>query len=159
LKFYRQNVLPSLAALLADDSLSKRLRSFLENDRERYSSSRKRLMKWDGGHRLLGYPDEVQGPMHHGFPSALAESRALRGVNPFTQEKIVIPGRTVAGVPKEIRALASDPGPWRLLLQLDTDQAGPGWSWGDAGRLYFWIRERDLTQEEFSRAWIAVQSG
>jgi hypothetical protein len=159
LKFHRQNALPSLTTLLADESVSKRLRSFLAGDGEKYNAARERLMRRVSGHRLLGYPDEVQGPMHQGFTSALVQTRSMRGINPFTQEKVVFPGRTLAGVPKDVRALVRAPGPWRLLLQLDTDEDGPGWMWGDAGRLYFWIRERDLAAGEFSRVWIALQGG
>jgi hypothetical protein len=159
LRFHQQSALPSLTTLLADESGSKQLRSFLDRSGEEYGASRERLMQSASGHRLLGYPDEVQGPMHQGFASALVQTRPRQGVNPFTKEKIVFPGRTLAGVPKDVLALVRARGPWRLLLQLDTDEAGPGWMWGDAGRLYFWIRERDLTAGEFSRVWIAVQGG
>ena len=36
---------------------------------------------------------------------------------------------------------------WVLLLQVDSDdgKAGPGWMWGDAGMVYFWIHRDDLT--------------
>jgi uncharacterized protein YwqG len=29
---------------------------------------------------------------------------------------------------------------WRLLLQIDSDEDGPGWMWGDNGCLYFCIQ-------------------
>ncbi len=45
---------------------------------------------------------------------------------------------------------------WRLLLQLDSDD-NPKWMWGDAGRLYFWIREQDLAERNFSRVWCIEQ--
>lgn len=40
---------------------------------------------------------------------------------------------------------------WTLLFQLDTDEDGPGWMWGDAGRLYYWIRKQDLARADFSQ--------
>jgi uncharacterized protein YwqG len=43
---------------------------------------------------------------------------------------------------------------WRLLLQLDSDDA---WMWGDCGRLYFWVHEADLARGDFSRAWMVLQ--
>ncbi len=35
------------------------------------------------------------------------------------------------------RALADGAEDWRLLLQIDSDEDGPGWMWGDLGRIYF----------------------
>jgi uncharacterized protein YwqG len=47
---------------------------------------------------------------------------------------------------------------WVLLLQLDTDdgKTGPGWMWGDAGMVYFWIHRDDLTARAFDRV-IAIE--
>lgn len=55
-----------------------------------------------------------------------------------------------------LRNAAAD---WQLLLQLDTDEDGPGWMWGDCGRLYFWIRRADLAAFAFDRAWVVLQCG
>ncbi len=48
---------------------------------------------------------------------------------------------------------------WILLLQVDTDDDsdGPGWMWGDCGRIYFWIRRQDLAARRFDRAWTVLQ--
>jgi uncharacterized protein YwqG len=43
-----------------------------------------------------------------------------------------------------------------LLLQLDTDD-DIGWMWGDAGTLYYWIREQDLRTGRFDRTWMIFQ--
>jgi uncharacterized protein YwqG len=45
---------------------------------------------------------------------------------------------------------------WRLLLQLDSEN-DTGMMWGDQGRLYFMIRERDLKSLSFEKAWMDWQ--
>jgi uncharacterized protein YwqG len=41
---------------------------------------------------------------------------------------------------------------WILLLQVDTDEKdGPGWMWGDAGIVYFWIHREDLAARAFDK--------
>ena len=45
---------------------------------------------------------------------------------------------------------------WRLLLQIDSDDA-LGVMWGDAGILYFWIREDDARSGRFDQAWAVLQ--
>jgi uncharacterized protein YwqG len=45
---------------------------------------------------------------------------------------------------------------WRCLLQIDSDD-DVGWMWGDSGRIYFWIREADLAQRDFSKCWLVLQ--
>ena len=46
---------------------------------------------------------------------------------------------------------------WELLLQVDTDEDGPGWMWGDCGRIYYWITAADLDQEAYDRAWMILE--
>ncbi len=57
---------------------------------------------------------------------------------------------------KTLEAGAAD---WVLLLQLDTDEQGPGWIWGDSGSLYFWVRRPDLARLDFSNVWCVLQCG
>jgi hypothetical protein len=45
---------------------------------------------------------------------------------------------------------------WRLLLQVDSD-GNAGMMWGDAGRLYFWIRDEDLRLARFDRVCAIMQ--
>jgi uncharacterized protein YwqG len=56
------------------------------------------------------------------------------------------------------RARAIDAGKddWRLLLQLDSDDEAD-MMWGDAGMLYFWIREQDARARDFSNVWMILQ--
>ena len=55
---------------------------------------------------------------------------------------------------KKLLAAQND---WLLLLQIDTDVNGPGWTWGDNGRLYFYIRKQDLLLHNFEAAWLFLQ--
>ena len=92
-------------------------------------------------HRLLGYPDEIQGDMElecqlvsHGIycgdPSGYRDPRA-------------------AG----LEAGATD---WRLLLQIDSDD-NADMMWGDVGRIYYWIRQEDLQIRDFDSTWMILQ--
>lgn len=95
-------------------------------------------------HRLLGHAAPQQGPMElecqlvtHGLYCGNAS-----GFN-------------------DPRAKTLQPGAanWRLLLQIDTDEKGPGWMWGDVGMLYYWIPESALRERQFDRAWMILQCG
>jgi uncharacterized protein YwqG len=47
---------------------------------------------------------------------------------------------------------------WKLLAQIDSDDDA-GWMWGDAGTLYFGIRNADLANSALDRAWMVLQCG
>lgn len=47
---------------------------------------------------------------------------------------------------------------WQLLLQLDSEDDA-GMMWGDAGRLYFMIREQDQKSLSFDKAWMDWECG
>jgi len=87
-------------------------------------------------HRMLGHPDALQGDM----PRRIAYARAGKLAQ--------LDGAPIAALEKEATA-------YRLLLQIDTDEAA-GTNWGE-GRLYFWIRDRDLRAKRFADAWIQFQ--
>ena len=94
-------------------------------------------------HRLLGHPDPIQGDMQtecqlvtHGLycgdPAAYTGARA----------EALVPGS----------------GDWRLLLQIDSDDAA-GMMWGDVGRLYYWIRHDRLVEQAWDETWLVLQCG
>lgn len=93
-------------------------------------------------HQVGGYPLPVQGDGME-LECQLVTSGVYAG-NPSNYTKSII---DIA------KPNAAD---WRLLLQLDTDDAA-GMMWGDTGRLYFWIREQDARAGEFSKAWAILQ--
>jgi uncharacterized protein YwqG len=93
-------------------------------------------------HRLLGNPDAIQGEMR------FACQFASNGLN-FGHPSVLEDPRA--------EALAAGVEDWVLLLQLDSDEDGPGWMWGDCGRLFWWIRRQNLANRDFSHAWVVSQ--
>jgi uncharacterized protein YwqG len=92
-------------------------------------------------HRLLGYPEPIQGDMQ-------AECQfASNGVNTGGSN-----GENEARL-ADLRKGITD---WQLLLQIDSDDT-LGTMWGDAGRIYFWIREQDLKNRDFAKVWLVLQ--
>lgn len=91
-------------------------------------------------HKLLGFANSIQDRMEEGC-------------------QLVTNGLTYAEARKqepsaaELKAGAKD---WRLLLQVESDDRA-GMMWGDAGRLYFWIREQDLRAARFEKVWMMYQ--
>ncbi len=91
-------------------------------------------------HQVLGHPEEIQGEMQRECQFG------FHGVHRhFVDDRI-----------PELDRSATD---WRLLFQLDTDEAPgkPGMMWGDCGRLYFWIRHQDLASKGFDKVWMILQ--
>lgn len=92
-------------------------------------------------HRVGGFPDQIQGDMREECQLVTAG---------------VFMGGTVDRNSEEVQALRAGADEWRLLLQVDSDDA-PGWMWGDAGSLYFWMRESDIRDGRWERAWCVLQ--
>jgi uncharacterized protein YwqG len=90
-------------------------------------------------HRLGGVPHEIQNPMETEC------ELARRGEDP-----LVLPYSRKEEIADEAKAR------WRLLLQVDSDDEA-GMMWGDAGMLYYWIRDDDLAARRFDRAWCVMQ--
>jgi uncharacterized protein YwqG len=73
-----------------------------------------------------------------------------------------IPLHRLLGHPDDVqwdmhRELPGVPTDWQLLFQVDSDDA-PNTKWGDTGRIYYWIRTRDLLARDFSRVELLLQS-
>ncbi|WP_293382957.1 YwqG family protein [Phenylobacterium sp. SCN 70-31] len=84
-------------------------------------------------HRIGGYPSEIQSEQ-----MAIACEFARRDLLPSHTESEIAPA-----IRRAARA-------WRLLLQVDSDPA-LGMAWGDAGRLYVFVREQDAKAGRFSK--------
>lgn len=55
-----------------------------------------------------------------------------------------------------VPALESGANDWRLLLQFDTDD-DLDIMWGDAGTIYYWVREQDARADDFTNSWLVLQ--
>lgn len=78
----------------------------------------------------------------------------------FTGYSIPIQDPMVEWCQEGLQAKLNEPSSlesWRMLLQIDADES-VGFDWGDAGRVYFWIREVDLVDLAFERTWMVTQS-
>lgn len=95
-------------------------------------------------HQLLGFPSPVQN-------DGMEEECQYASSGVFVGDP---EGYEDPRVP-ELKPGAAE---WKLLLQLETDD-DLGWMWGDAGTLYFWIRESDALRGDFSRVWMVLQCG
>jgi uncharacterized protein YwqG len=96
----------------------------------------------EGRHRLLGNPDVIQAEMR--FICHFV-SKGISYLGIFEDDD------PTAG------ALANGADDWILLLQVDTDEDGPGWMWGDCGHIYYWIRKQDLAQRDFDHAYVVLE--
>lgn len=95
-------------------------------------------------HHLLGHPQLVQDDMRR---ECQLVTNGIYCGDPSGYES------------EAAKALFDRAQDWRLLMQLDTDEDGPGWMWGDCGRLYFWIKKGDLAARAFDRTWTILQCG
>ncbi len=44
-----------------------------------------------------------------------------------------------------------------LLTQINSEEDKTGMMWGDAGRLYFWMKKQDLKYLDFDKYWLILQ--
>lgn len=113
-----------------------------EEEQDAYTELCERLMGEEQMiNKLLGYPDQIQGDMQ------LECQLVSNGLYCGDSSGYESPKRA------ELEKYAKD---WRLLLQIDSDE-NVQMMWGDAGRLYFWIKEEDLRLKEFDKTWMVLQ--
>lgn len=93
-------------------------------------------------HQIGGYPRPVQGDSME-LECQLASNGVYCGDGSAYQSD-------------EGKRLASGARDWRLLLQFSTDD-DLGVMWGDAGDLYFWVKEQDSKKANFSNVWLVLQ--
>jgi uncharacterized protein YwqG len=112
-------------------------------EEEYYDDLTEMLDDWHGEtvHRILGYPDPIQGDMQ--LECQLASNGIYCG-NPADYES-----------PQALE-LESGQEDWQLLLQIDTDE-NADMMWGDVGRIYYWIRRQDLERRDFDNIWMILQ--
>jgi uncharacterized protein YwqG len=91
-------------------------------------------------HRIGGYPSEIQDEQ-----MAISCELMRRGLPPKYEGAEITP------------AIERASKQWRLLLQIDSDPALK-MNWGDGGRLYVFIREKDALRGDFSRTVTISQS-
>lgn len=101
----------------------------------------------DDGSKLLGWPDLLQNSM-------AAECELVsQGVNM---------GGDIMDIPRTVYKKAAQTGldRWQLLLQLESkEDMDPELSFGDSGRLYFFLPREDLAARRFDRVWTVLQCG
>lgn len=67
------------------------------------------------------------------------------------------PVHRLGGYPMPIQSGIQDDGNWEFLLQLDSEEAGPDWMWGDAGRLYFWMCRNCREVGNLEHVWCTLE--
>lgn len=93
-------------------------------------------------HQIGGYPRPVQGDAME-LEAQLASNGAYCGDGSGYQSE-------------DGKRLAAGANDWRLLLQFSSDD-DLGVMWGDAGDLYFWVKEQDSQNGDFSNVWLVLQ--
>ena len=91
-------------------------------------------------HKLLGYAGPIQDVMEldcqleaNGIPFAKRKKEAVR-----------------------VEALKAGARDWRLLFQVESD-GNAKMMWGDAGRIYYWIKHSDLVARDWASSWLILQ--
>jgi hypothetical protein len=93
-------------------------------------------------HQVGGFPDPIQGDEME-LESQLASNGLYVGDSSAYE----------SAQAADLREGAKD---WRLLLQVDSDD-DLGVMWGDAGMIYFWVREQDARAGRFDDTWLVMQ--
>jgi uncharacterized protein YwqG len=115
---------------------------FNDTEREQYCDLRLRVFGDRPSHQLGGYPTPIQND-----DMEMESQLAFNGIYLGDADAFNDPRA------RELEAGASE---WRLLFQVDSDEAADV-MWGDVGMIYFWIRESDARAKRFDRSWLILQ--
>lgn len=125
------------------DELMESIKSQLSDEEEQAYFDFEQAIRTPGWyHHILGNPQIIQNGMRR--ECQLAANGVYVG-NPEGYQS------------ERAKQLADGWRDWELLLQIDTDEEGPGWMWGDGGRLYLWMRRDDMRARKFEAAWLILQ--
>lgn len=132
----------SIRSLPSSDRGSVELLHLNDSESDDYADLQQQTFDGSPHHQVGGFPSNVQSDNME-----LEAQLVSNGMNCGHARAFDSP-----------RAQALEPGAadWRLLLQIDSDDAA-GMMWGDAGMLYFWIREPDAAEGRFDRTWLVLQ--
>lgn len=119
------------------DSMSVEHLQLSDAEGDAYANLLDALDRSEPIHRLLGYPEPIVGDMRAECLSAVYSD-----------------GASISDTRRE--ALEKGITDWQLLFQLDSDES-MATMWGDAGRVYFWIREQDLKNRDFAKVMLVLQ--
>jgi uncharacterized protein YwqG len=123
------------------DALANHGIALTENQRLIYTGLLERIAAAHGGCKLGGYPNAIQGDM------PLECQLVTHGLYCGDGSGYADPRR------RELEKGAKE---WGLLLQIDScDEIGM--MWGDAGMLYYWMRDADLKARKWGAAWLISQ--
>ena len=115
---------------------------FSDAERDKYYDLQLRVFGDRPRHQLAGYPTPIQND------DMESESQlASNGIDL---------GDSGAGSTPRALALRDGSSEWRLLFQVDSDDAAD-MMWGDVGTIYFWIRESDARARRFDACWLILQ--
>lgn len=113
-----------------------------EKDMDLYWDLLDRLGDKSSVHRLLGYPNQIQGDMD--IEAQLVSNGLYMGGLIDWDDPVV---KTLLGGVKD----------WRLLFQVDDESDNVQRFGGDGARIYYWIRKEDLSSRNFDNVWLAFQ--
>jgi len=99
--------------------------------------------------RNLSIPREKQDNLHHifGYPEPI-QPVDMKKICQNVSENLYVHAQNFDVLSEN----------WKLLLQLDSDEENTDMLWGDNGRIYFWIRQKDLESHSFGNVWLILQS-
>lgn len=115
-----------------------------EDDEDDYYNFIEKLYGDEPSHQIGGFPTPIQA-------DCMEEECQLvsGGVNC---------GDSVGYNSEKAEKLRKKPNDWRMVLQFDSDEDIDA-MWGDMGMLYFWVKESEARNNNFSNAWMVLQCG